>query len=235
MSGTLFIISAPSGSGKSTLVNEIRKIVPHLDFSVSYTTRPPRGSEIEGREYRFVDRATFEAMERRGEFLEYADVFGNHYGTPVHALRDARARDHDLLLDIDVQGAAQVKAKVPEAVTIFVLPPSRAELEARLRRRSRTEGEVSDEVIARRLQGAAREIENFGKYDYILVNDRLERSVDALEAILRSERARRSGQPLSPELQRLAEEAAQCLQARCQEKLRSILASFNLPAIPRPG
>jgi guanylate kinase len=126
MSGILFIISAPSGSGKSTLVNELRKYVPGIEFSVSFTTRPPRGSEQDGREYHFITRSQFEAMIRSGQFLEYADVFGNYYGTAKSVLQDAEKRGHDLLLDIDVQGERQVKNAEPQSVSIFVLPPSRA-------------------------------------------------------------------------------------------------------------
>ena len=125
----IYIISAPSGSGKSTLVNEIRKIVPGLEFSVSYTTRAPRGSEQNGREYFFLTRPEFEAMLNKDEFLEHADVFGNYYGTARRFLREAAEKNHDLLLDIDVQGAAQIKAKLPEAVSIFILPPDRKILE----------------------------------------------------------------------------------------------------------
>jgi len=139
MSGIVYIISAPSGSGKTTLVAELRKIVPDLDFSISYTTRAPRGSEQNGREYYFVSREEFERMLAQDEFLEHAEVFGNYYGTARRFLREAQARGHDLLLDIDVQGARQIKEKIPGAVSIFVLPPSRPELEARLRRRSEAE------------------------------------------------------------------------------------------------
>src|ERR1700677_4714497 len=123
MAGILFIISAPSGSGKSTLVTQLRTLVEGLDFSVSYTTRAPRGSEENGREYHFVSRAEFEGMIERGEFLEWAEVFGNCYGTGLAALEHARAAGKDLLLDIDVQGAMQVMEKLPAAVSIFILPP----------------------------------------------------------------------------------------------------------------
>ncbi|HYX52830.1 MAG TPA: guanylate kinase, partial [Candidatus Limnocylindrales bacterium] len=140
MSGLLFIISAPSGSGKSTLVNEVRKYVANLEFSVSYTTRPPRGSEQDGQEYHFVSREQFEGMIMRDEFLEYAEVFGrDFYGTSKLVLPEAARRGSDVLLDIDVQGAKQVKEKIPAAVSIFVLPPSRHELESRLRKRSMSE------------------------------------------------------------------------------------------------
>ena len=135
MSGILFIISAPSGSGKSTLVNELRKFVPNLEFSVSYTTRPPRGSEQDGHEYHFIGREEFEGMIMRDQFLEHAEVFGNYYGTAKTVLQEAEERGNDVLLDIDVQGERQVKAKMPDAVSVFVLPPSREELESRLRKR----------------------------------------------------------------------------------------------------
>src|SRR5438128_3028031 len=157
----VYIISAPSGSGESTLVNSVRKIIPGLDFSISYTTRPPRGDEQNGREYFFVQRAEFEQMLRNDEFLEHAEVFGNCYGTARRFLREAEARGHDLLLDIDVQGAEQIKEKVPEAVSILVLAPSKTELERRLRRRSQAEGMDDDKVIERRLKAAAREVENW--------------------------------------------------------------------------
>jgi guanylate kinase len=132
---TVYIISAPSGSGKSTLVNEVRKLVTGLDFSISYTTRAPRGSEQNGREYFFVSRPEFEDMIRNDEFLEHADVFGNYYGTARRFLREAQKHGDDLLLDIDVQGAEQIKKRIPEAASIFVLPPNREKLEWRLRNR----------------------------------------------------------------------------------------------------
>src|SRR6201996_8029239 len=149
MAGILFIISAPSGSGKSTLVNEVRRLVPGLDFSVSYTTRKPRGSEQDGVEYHFTSREQFERMIEAGEFLEWAEVFGNYYGTAMAALDLAHDHGTDLLLDIDVQGALQVMDKVPEAISIFILPPSPQVLELRLRNRSRAEGAVQEDVIER--------------------------------------------------------------------------------------
>jgi guanylate kinase len=233
MSGILFIISAPSGSGKTTLVDALRQYVPNLDFSISYTTRPPRGSEQDGREYHFIRRSQFEEMIGRGQFLEYADVFGNYYGTAKSVLQDAEKRGNDLLLDIDVQGERQVKAKDPEAVSIFVLPPSRTELESRLRKRSRSENVVSEEVIERRLATARKEIENYPNYDYILINDRLEQSVDELQAIVLGERLRRSGKPLSPQERQYLEAAQKCLKPRMEEKIRSILASFPMPSPPQ--
>ena len=222
---TVYIISAPSGSGKSTLVNEVRKIVPGLDFSISYTTRLPRGSEHDGREYFFVQRAEFEAMISRDEFLEYAEVFGNGdcYGTARRFLREAQEHGHDLLLDIDVQGAAQIKRKIPEAASIFVLPPNRQALEWRLRNR----GLDSEQVILRRLVTARREIENYDKYDYILVNDRLEQSTDQLKAILLSERLRRSGRTLTDEEQAKLAVAERNRLGNMRDRIQPILDSFR--------
>src|SRR5262245_7038711 len=226
MAGILFIISAPSGSGKSTLVNELRREVKDLEFSVSYTTRSPRGSEQHGHEYYFVDRDGFEQMIARDEFLEYADVFGNYYGTAKHVFRDATAHGKDLLLDIDVQGAAQVKRRHPEAVSIFVLPPSRQVLEKRLKNRSLSDGVVSDEVVERRLLGARKEIENSPVYDYSLVNDRLDESVDQLRAIVLCERAKRAGDKPNPQMQELADQCRQ-VTGKGNPKLREILDSFG--------
>jgi len=227
MSGILYIISAPSGSGKTTLVNELRQYVPYLEFSVSFTTRSPRGSEQDGREYHFITRGEFETMIEAGEFLEYAQVFGNYYGTARSVLQQAKERGNDLLLDIDVQGERQVKEKMPDAVSIFVLPPSRAELESRLRKRSLSENVHSEETIRRRLDTARREIEKYPNYDYILINDRLEQSVDQLQAIVLGERIRRSGKPPSDEEKRYLEAAEQCLKAKMEDKIRGILGSFD--------
>lgn len=216
---TIFIISAPSGSGKSTLVNKIRQTVPDLEFSISYTTRKPRGAERNGCEYFFVTREQFEEMIRRDEFLEHADVFGNYYGTARHFLEKAKADAKDLLLDIDVQGAAQIKRKLPEAVSVFILPPNRSELEQRLRKRSQD----SEAVIQRRLDEATREIENYDKYDYILVNDRLEDSVETLQAILLSERLARAGRADAE----LSAKADTCRLTQIRQRLQPILRSFG--------
>lgn len=185
---TVFIISAPSGSGKSTLVSRLLSRIPGLMFSVSYTTRLPRGHEIEGQSYRFVSRPDFERMLAAGEFLEWAEVFGNYYGTHRGVLEEARAQQKDLVLDIDVQGAAQLKKSIPDAVTIFVLAPSRQILEHRLRYR----GEDSDDVIKRRLADAAREIRNYCLYDYVLINEDIDDSARTLGSIVRAERVRRT-------------------------------------------
>ena len=147
VAGILFIISAPSGSGKSTLVSELRKQVSGVDFAISWTTRAPRGSEENGREYHFTTREEFERMIDAGMFLEHAEVFGNLYGTARQSLDEALAAGHDLMLDIDVQGAAQVRAKMPEAVGIFVLPPNPKVLRTRLRNRSRAEGVVNEDEL----------------------------------------------------------------------------------------
>jgi guanylate kinase len=184
---TVFIISAPSGSGKSTLVKHLLADVPNLQFSISHTTRKPRGAEIDGQDYHFVSRECFEAMLARDEFLEWAQVFGNYYGTHKGILAQARTLGRDLVLDIDVQGARQLKAKIPDAVTVFILPPSRKELEHRLRTRS----EDPDEVIARRLRDAAEEIRNYQAYDYVLINRELTEAEATLSAIVRAERVRR--------------------------------------------
>jgi guanylate kinase len=219
----VFIISAPSGSGKSTLVNELRKVVRRLDFSISYTTRAPRGSEQNGREYFFVQRPVFEQMIRDDEFLEHADVFGNFYGTARRFQLEAQCRNHDLLLDIDVQGAAQIKRKIPDAVSIFILPPNREKLEWRLRNR----GLDAEEVIQRRLVTASREIENYDKYDYILVNDRLEDSVEALQAIVLAERLQRSGATLSADESRNLAMAENYRLRNVRERVQPILESFG--------
>jgi len=212
VAGILFIISAPSGSGKSTLVNEVRKQLSGIEFSVSWTTRAPRGSEEDGREYHFATREEFERMIEAGEFLEHAEVFGNYYGTARRSLEEARRDGHDLLLDIDVQGAAQVRSVTPEAVSIFVLPPNPRVLRTRLRNRSRAEGVVNEEEVYRRLSEASKEIENFSQYGYILVNDVLDRAVAQLEAIVLAERFYRNGVPITLRPGRVLEVAAACRQ-----------------------
>ena len=228
MAGILFIISAPSGSGKSTLVSELRKQVSGVEFAISWTTRPPRGSEEHGREYNFTTREEFERMISAGVFLEHAEVFGNFYGTTRQSLEEARAEGHDLLLDIDVQGAAKVRAKMPEAVSIFVLPPNPRILRTRLRNRSRAEGIVNDEEVYRRLREASKEIENYRNYSYILVNDILDRAVAQLEAIVLAERFYRNGESIAYRSRRVLEVAAACLQYNSQERLKPVLEAFGL-------
>ncbi|MBV8706610.1 MAG: guanylate kinase [Acidobacteriaceae bacterium] len=184
---TVFIISAPSGSGKSTLISRLMARDPRLRFSVSYTTRKPRVSEKPGESYIYITRKEFEERRERGEFLEQAEVFGNYYGTNRNVLEQAEREGKDLILDIDVQGARQLKESIPEAVSIFILAPSRDILEQRLRARS----EDVEEVIRRRLKEAAEEIRNYKQYDYVLVNHQLEESVATLAAIVKAERVRR--------------------------------------------
>ena len=222
----VFIISAPSGSGKSTLTNELLKLVPNLEFSISYTTRHPRGSEQNGKHYHFVSTEEFNRMIAAGEFLEHANVHGNCYGTSREFLRQAGRSGHDLLLDIDVQGAAQIKRNLTDAISIFVLPPDRTTLEWRLRNRH----EDSEDVIQRRLLTATREIEEYDKYDYVLINDQLEKSIARLEAIVLSERLSRQERALSEDERAIMDRAERLRLANLKEKVQPILASFRLPA-----
>jgi guanylate kinase len=199
---TIFIISAPSGSGKSTLTQKLLERVEGLRFSVSYTTRKPRGKERDGEDYFFVSREEFEARAAKHEFLEHAEVFGNYYGTHCGELDRASNDGVDLVLDIDVQGARQLKGRIPDAVSIFVLAPSREILEQRLRARSQD----SEPVIERRLRDAAEEIRNYEAYDYVLVNREVEMSVDTLVSIVKATRSRRD---------------------RMEEQIRPILETFK--------
>ncbi len=228
MAGILFIISAPSGSGKSTLVNQLRTLVEGLDFSVSYTTRAPRGSEEDGREYHFTTRQEFERMIAAGEFLEHAEVFGNFYGTARSALAHAGSLGKDLLLDIDVQGAAQVIERNPEAVSIFILPPSPEVLELRLRNRSAAEHVTSEKVIERRLAQAENELKQIWTYRYALVNDVLDQAVAELRAIVLAER----GDAASDELARQCRTGART--ERLEAALRSFRHSGRSPALAQP-
>ena len=199
----VLIVSGPSGSGKSTLVQRILEL-PGTMPSVSCTTRPRRVTEATGKCYDFVTEAVFDAMVARGEFLEYARVFGKHsYGTPKKWLEESKKKNLDLILEIDVQGAAQVKQKLPESVAIFILPPSRGELERRLRSR----GQDSDEEIARRLAKARDEIEAFGRYyDYCVVNEDVERAGREAQSIV---------------------VALRCSSARRKPRVQELLASFG--------
>jgi len=200
---SVFIISAPSGSGKSTLVHRLLQTVPNLAFSISYTTRPPRASETNGIDYIFVSREDFEGRLARGEFLEYAEVFGNFYGTNREAFESATREGKDLVLDIDIQGARQLRVAIPQAITIFVLPPSKQVMEQRLRFRSQD----SEEVIQRRLHGAAVEVQNYTHYDFVLINRDIEEASARLVNIVEAERLRRS---------------------RMEEEVRPILQSFEV-------
>jgi guanylate kinase len=230
----VFIISAPSGSGKTTLAKRLQQSDHRLLFSVSYTTRQPRTSEQNGREYHFVSEAQFKTMVKNQEFLEHAEVHDNYYGTAKRSLAEAQKQGKDLLLDIDVQGAAQIKGKIPEAVSIFILPPSRKVLEDRLRNRRDSYAEKinSEETIQRRLRAAAREVENYSKYDYILVNQDLEQSLQQLKAIVVSERAKRLGHKLSGEERKLAEIAEMRRLENVRGEVQHIVESFSLTVAP---
>jgi guanylate kinase len=198
----VLIVSGPSGSGKSTLVEKILE-VPGTLLSVSCTTRSPRKTESDGKWYNFVTEAEFQQMVEHGEFLEYAQVFGkNWYGTPRKWLEKAQAEKKDLVLEIDVQGALQVKRKLPGAVAVFVLPPSRAELERRIRAR----GQDSEDEIHRRLERARQEMLNYSSYDFAIINDDLERAGREVQAIALGSR---------------------CRVAPNEERIREILNSFG--------
>ena len=188
MSGSLFVITAPSGAGKSSLIDALLKDDPHLRLSVSYTTRAPRPGEANGREYHFVDDKTFIAMLERGEFLESAEVHGYRYGTSQAVIREALARGQDLVLEIDWQGAQQVRKLHEECVGIFVLPPSVAELERRMRAR----GQDTDAVIRRRLDSAEEEISHAPEFDYVIINKDFDEAKKDLQAIMRVERLRKA-------------------------------------------
>jgi guanylate kinase len=198
----VLIVSGPSGSGKSTLVQNLHGL-PDLTFSVSSTTRPQRLTESPGKCYDFITEAEFKRRVDSGEFLEYAQVFGRHwYGTPQQQVDEAREAGLDLVLEIDVQGARQVKQKLPEAIAVFIVPPSRQDLERRLRSR----GQDSDEAITRRLERARQEIARSAEYDFVIVNDDLQRASDELRAIV---------------------VASRCRQRDSDERLRNILDSFG--------
>ncbi len=198
----VLIVSGPSGSGKSTLVEKILEL-PGTMLSISCTTRQPRKTEGDGRWYNFVTESEFQQMVARGDFLEYAQVFGkNWYGTPRKSIDEALALKKDLVLEIDVQGALQVKHKLPGAVAVFVLPPSRAELENRIRAR----GQDSEDEIARRLERARQEMLNYSSYDFAIINDDLERAGKEVQAIAIGSR---------------------CRVERNEERIREILKSFG--------
>jgi guanylate kinase len=198
----VLIVSGPSGSGKSTLVQKILE-VPGTMLAVSSTTRPPRKTESDGKWYNFVSEAEFQRMVERGEFLEYAQVFGkNWYGTPLKALDEALRQKKDLVLEIDVQGALQVKQKLPGAIAVFVMPPSRDDLERRIRDR----GQDSEDEIRRRLERARQEMLSYSSYDFAVVNDDLERAGREVQAIALGSR---------------------CRVARTENHIREILKSFG--------
>jgi len=198
--GRLYVVTAPSGAGKTSLVKALMEREPRLRFSVSYTTRKARANEIEGRDYHFVTQAQFAEMIQRGEFLEHAKVFDNFYGTSLRAVQDALLKGELLLLEIDWQGARQVRARLPAARSIFILPPTRHALELRLKSRSTD----SEAVIQRRLRDAGRDLAHWTEFDYVVINDRFERALEDLLAIVQER-----GDALAaarPEVARLAAE-----------------------------
>ena len=186
--GTLVVVSAPSGAGKTTLCHEVRTLVPDLYYSVSYTTRAPRMGETNGTDFFFVTEGAFTAMRARDEFAEWAEVHGHLYGTPAKALESALGRGLDVLLDIDTHGARQLRQRYPEAVSVFIMAPSMADLEARLRERNSN----SPGDIARRLSRAKEEIAAWRQYDYLIINRDVKDAVDQLATIIQAERCRTS-------------------------------------------
>jgi guanylate kinase len=200
--GRVFVIAAPSGAGKTSLLRALMAREPSLGFSVSYTTRRPRPNEVEGRDYHFVSLERFEAMIAAGAFVEHARVFDNYYGTASATVEAALAEGQDLVLEIDWQGAQQVRARLPEAHHIFILPPSLAALEGRLRKRSTD----SDAVIARRLQDSVNELSHWREFDFVVINDNFELALEDLHTIVRGQ-----GDGLRSDRHGLAEFAAALL------------------------
>jgi guanylate kinase len=184
--GTLYIISAPSGAGKTSLITALLKTLNGAEMAVSHTTRKPREGELDGKHYHFVDADAFLDGVHNGDFLEHANVFGNHYGTSKKSVEDILKKGIDVILEIDWQGAQQVRLLMPEALSIFILPPSKAELERRLRGR----GTDSDEVIAKRLGQSCDDIKHYAEFDYIVINDDFDDSVNTLKSIFVANRAR---------------------------------------------
>ena len=192
MPGNLFVVVAPSGAGKTSLVHKLLEKEPNVHLSISYTTRAPREGEADGRDYHFVDRAAFEKMIEQGDFLEYAAVYGNYYGTSKRWIENELSGDHDVLLEIDFQGARQVRALFPHMVGIFILPPSFAELRKRLKSR----GKDSAEAIERRLASAREEISHVLEFEYIIVNESFETALADLIAVVRAARVSRAQQAI---------------------------------------
>ena len=184
MNGNLFIVCAPSGAGKTSLVNELLQADPQIRLSVSYTTRRPRPGEVDGREYHFVTEPEFAQMIARGDFLENALVHGNHYATSAHWISEQRAAGHDIMLEIDWQGASQVRQLIPGAIGIFILPPSFETLLSRLNKRAQD----SPDVIARRLAAARDEISHVGEFKYVIINDNFSEAAQDLISIVRAQR-----------------------------------------------
>jgi len=184
--GTLFVVSSPSGGGKGTIIRTVLDVVPNLSYSVSYTTRAPRNGEVEGREYFFVNRNTFEEMVASGEFLEWANVHGNLYGTAKQQVLDETANGVDIILEVDVQGAASVRKLLVDSISVFILPPSYEVLRERLIAR----GTDSPEELEIRLRNAPQELNQYTAFDYVILNDRLDRAAAQLASIIDAERAR---------------------------------------------
>jgi guanylate kinase len=199
-SGRLYVVTAPSGAGKTSLVKALMQREPRLEFSISYTTRKPRSNEVDGRDYHFVTHEVFEGMRERGEFLEHAQVYDNAYATSLAAVEGALREGTLVLLEIDWQGAQQVRARLPHARTVFILPPARAALEARLRARSTD----SEAVIARRLRDAAQDIAHWREFEYVVVNDDFETAVKDLLAVIHERGAHLKGD--RPEIRALVAE-----------------------------
>jgi guanylate kinase len=185
--GMLIVVSSPSGGGKGTLIDRVLKTVPNVSYSVSFTTRAPRPAEEDGREYFFIDRPTFEEMIEQGEFLEWADVYGHLYGTNCKQVERERDAGHDIILEIDVQGAESIREKVPDAVSIFILPPSFELLRERLLAR----GTDSADALEKRMQGAPSEVEQYRNFQYVILNDDINRASQQLASVVYAERARR--------------------------------------------
>jgi guanylate kinase len=191
--GMLIVVSSPSGGGKGTLIDRALKIVPDLSLSISYTTRAPRGAEKNGCEYFFVDEPAFRAMIARGEFLEWADVYGHLYGTNALQVERERQTGRDIILEIDVQGAASIRRQVPDSISIFILPPSFELLRNRLV--ARATDSAAD--LERRLKGASREVAQYEHFDYVILNDDINRASQQLASVISAERARRERQKIS--------------------------------------
>jgi len=190
MSGNLFVVSAPSGAGKTSLVHALLNINPQIDLSVSYTTRDPRPGEQDGKDYHFVSREIFLAMAKRGEFLESAEVYGNLYGTSQTWISQENAKGRDILLEIDWQGAAQVRRLFPKCISIFILPPSMEALEQRLKGR----GKDNDEVIAKRMAAVREDVAHVAEFDYVIINDSLNEALRELNAVVLSAKLRSAAQ-----------------------------------------
>jgi guanylate kinase len=190
MSGSLFVISAPSGAGKTSLVHALLNINPQIDLSVSYTTRQPRAGEVDGKDYHFISREQFLSMAQRAEFLESAEVYGNLYGTSQSWITQENAKDRDILLEIDWQGAAQVRKLFPHCVSIFILPPSMEALEQRLKGR----GKDDSTVIEKRLSAAREDVSHVSEFDYVIINDNLNEALRELNSVVLAARLRGSSQ-----------------------------------------